>query len=741
MEHALTPETLLRHEAFVLRLARTLVRGEADAQEIAQRTLASAVEHPPEHGGVRAWLARVTRNHALDLHRSERRRAAREAAAARPEAQPPGDSAMERLEMESGVVRAVLSLDEPYKSVVVATYYEGLAPAEIAARRGVPAGSVRSQLARAHELLRAKLDREHGERASWMRGLTGLLALRDGAGAGAASASSAASGLGWPLAIGAGLAACVAGVFVVRAVSTPPHVVEMAAVEPLAIPAAQPERALGSAAQEPSRTPIDAAAVAAPVAASGFVPADEPAKLLEQSRQIKKLILDRRLAVTPDERARAGIPVDTGTTGVVRLLDRNAFGYAFSLPRMREGGAYYSFTERAHDFNRRPQVSLEGGVLGSANLFVDLGDRRLAEIPAFDVPPSGLSPVQRLLWDVAWIEAIPKGSSLSDLRHERLLDAVTRGELDEVEAQRARDGSAPARSGRAYLARAITPDEFDVLVALEVIAVAPDQCTIAYRILRAHAAEKSPSAYVSPGFHVELPPPAELLARMSETELRAALDAVRARTDEVLFQRFSPEIEGLFGSWRDRRDGGLVRLAPYFSELSELTTDMAGRAHYGFLTRSHDQDGDVSYQGRVGRGELGGGLAGGTTGLFVDLGTMPLESVTLGGVEASGDAGRCLASFELPHGSEFPAVEPARQQAIRAAMDREREAMREFQKRARELGIGDRARAFVGRTFALRSVDWRSRDLLAAVHVVAEDEHGVVIAWKLLKTWPVPRQD
>ncbi|HVS18990.1 MAG TPA: sigma-70 family RNA polymerase sigma factor, partial [Planctomycetota bacterium] len=87
MDHAarLTPDALLAHEAFVLRLARSLVRDEATARDVAQETWLSALEHPPRPGSARAWLARVTRNHALNLARGRGRREARERAAARDE--------------------------------------------------------------------------------------------------------------------------------------------------------------------------------------------------------------------------------------------------------------------------------------------------------------------------------------------------------------------------------------------------------------------------------------------------------------------------------------------------------------------------------------------------------------------------------------------------------------------------------------------------------------------------------
>ena len=99
---------------------------------------------------------------------------------------------------------------------------------EIAKQRGVPAGTVRSQLSRAHEQLRAKLDSKHGDRANWLRGLTGLLAMRDTP----AAATFGTSSLAWPVAIGAGLAACVTIVLVVSASLDPSSSVEIAAVEP-----------------------------------------------------------------------------------------------------------------------------------------------------------------------------------------------------------------------------------------------------------------------------------------------------------------------------------------------------------------------------------------------------------------------------------------------------------------------------------------------------------------------------
>jgi RNA polymerase sigma-70 factor, ECF subfamily len=204
----LTADALLRHEAFVLRLARSLVRNEASAEDIAQETLLSALEHRPHPAGLRSWLARVTRHRALDHLRGEQRRSDRELRAARSEAIETGPSAHERLELEHKVVSAVLALEEPYRSVVIAAYYEGLEPNEIARRRRVAPGTVRSQLSRAIEQLRAKLDREAGgEFQDWRPALVALLRVGEMKAHASALATAGTVVLSWKVIIAATAAA------------------------------------------------------------------------------------------------------------------------------------------------------------------------------------------------------------------------------------------------------------------------------------------------------------------------------------------------------------------------------------------------------------------------------------------------------------------------------------------------------------------------------------------------------
>jgi RNA polymerase sigma-70 factor (ECF subfamily) len=169
-------ESLLEHREFVRRLARSLVRDEHAAQDLAQDAWLEALRRPPRSSsGLRAWLASVVRTRARNKARGEARRTSRELAAAREETDRSEHGLHERFAMQHKVVEAVLALREPYKTVVLLHYYEGLSPSAIAARRGAPSGTVRAQLTRAHELLRERLDAEFGgARAAWAAGLLAL---------------------------------------------------------------------------------------------------------------------------------------------------------------------------------------------------------------------------------------------------------------------------------------------------------------------------------------------------------------------------------------------------------------------------------------------------------------------------------------------------------------------------------------------------------------------------------------
>jgi RNA polymerase sigma factor (sigma-70 family) len=163
------PELLLQHAGWVRRLAAELVGDGHAADDVAQETWLAFFLRPPDTGRpLRPWLARVVRNRAAMRRRARANRDAREAEVARPEALPSAGELVERAELQRTLVDAVLALEEPYRETLLLRYYEGLTPAEIGARRGLPGATVRSHLHRGHEQLRARLDRAHGgDRAAW----------------------------------------------------------------------------------------------------------------------------------------------------------------------------------------------------------------------------------------------------------------------------------------------------------------------------------------------------------------------------------------------------------------------------------------------------------------------------------------------------------------------------------------------------------------------------------------------
>ncbi|HVG92986.1 MAG TPA: sigma-70 family RNA polymerase sigma factor, partial [Planctomycetota bacterium] len=178
MARAPTPDvaTLLAHEPFVRALAQRLVGAGDEADEVAQETLVRALEHPPEPRlGLAGWLTTVARNVVRQRRRGDRRRVRREAVAARLDSVPSTETILEREVARRTVVEAVLDLDEPYRTVVVLRWLEGLPPREVAARLSIPVETVRTRSRRAIEQLRERLDRRHGgRRATWLAALVPL---------------------------------------------------------------------------------------------------------------------------------------------------------------------------------------------------------------------------------------------------------------------------------------------------------------------------------------------------------------------------------------------------------------------------------------------------------------------------------------------------------------------------------------------------------------------------------------
>ena len=693
---SLSHEALLAHEGFVLALARTLVRDEATARDLAQETLLTGLQRPPrgdEPLSVRSWLSRVVHRRAANERRGAARRNERERGAARHETIEPGPSAQERLELVNRVVAAVLALEEPYKGVIVAVYYESKTPQDLARQRGVPPGTVRSQLSRALELLRARLDREHGERRAWSVALLGLLRANPFL----PPLVEAGAGSFVPLGL-AGAAVAVIGVVAWQALDEEPDASAGVVAEHELASVPEPELVIVEPAQtrssvEPAAPPVTEAALPTSL--------DELPAMLERMRQIKTVLIERRLEVPADVRARYAWLDGQPGTGVVNLIDRSLFGFDVDLPWMYGGGAYYSFTEGVHDYQRRPQVAmqkreLQSGFYGNyEGAVLDLGPGYFRDLRPGDPPFAVGSDVA-----AAW-EHLHK--PVEDYRASMQWLATGMRELGF-------DDDADIELGHTYLLRAISQDEFDVLVAIEVAEASPEQCTIAYRVLQERPAPNTRPPWEPPEARVA--PPSAMLAT-PEPDLLGELDRLRARGTELLLHTMPPEASG--------REERCVRLVTRGSPWSEFPKEREGGAYFSFATESHSYDDEPDIE--LAMGHLTSGFAGQNTGVVVDLGLMPLGDVVRGWRSPGwGEAFDLAAQFELPPES-----------------DKLGQALAELRSRANALGAA-RPEAVVGHSYLLRSIVVGHHDHLVVVEVVAVDRYGVIIDWQILKTWPVPKR-
>jgi RNA polymerase sigma-70 factor (ECF subfamily) len=187
------PESLLAHSSWVRGLVRALVLDPGQGDDIVQQTWLAAIEAPRRHWlDPRAWLGGVARNLAREANRRDARRARREERSARPERLPSTDELAEKAELQRCVAKAVLELDEPYRSTLLLRYFGELSAEEIAQREGLPSSTVRNRLKHGLDRLRQRFDREHGgDRRAWVMGFVPLVRPGGGAAAGSLASSTA----------------------------------------------------------------------------------------------------------------------------------------------------------------------------------------------------------------------------------------------------------------------------------------------------------------------------------------------------------------------------------------------------------------------------------------------------------------------------------------------------------------------------------------------------------------------
>lgn len=146
----------------VYRLAYRMCGNAYDADEAAQEAFVAAWRALPNFRGdakFSTWLYRLTTNAAIDVMRREKRHQTvgdGEMVDLADDADSPQET-VERTEQQEAVQKALATLSEEYREVLLLRYMEELDYAEIAEVLQLPSGTVKSRINRAKAALKAAL--------------------------------------------------------------------------------------------------------------------------------------------------------------------------------------------------------------------------------------------------------------------------------------------------------------------------------------------------------------------------------------------------------------------------------------------------------------------------------------------------------------------------------------------------------------------------------------------------------
>ncbi len=279
--------------------------------------------------------------------------------------------------------------------------------------------------------------------------------------------------------------------------------------------------------------------------------------------------------------------------------------------------------------------------------------------------------------------------------------------------------------GRTYLLRSLSTGEHDILGAFEVLAQDDKSATIAWRVLKRWEIPRTRSSdWPDPLAHV--PPPPENLSALSTDELIGRRTDLAARAEKKILDPSEGLDPDLRKKYAAQPNGGLARIAERGRWDALLSMD-GGGAFWSFTQRSNDcqKEAQITLQ----QGRFTSGFAGRDRGYVLDLGAMPLGDVGLR--------------------SDFPLLDQRGREATAflfdlspvpmAANRTDLEISQADNERAGELGLRHGAQATIGHTYLVRSVQTDKQDVLAAFQVLARDEGGLTLAWKILRQQPASR--
>jgi RNA polymerase sigma-70 factor (ECF subfamily) len=148
-----------RFRADLVNQAMQVLGNQQDAEDVAQDTLCKVFLELPKLRDVNklsVWMRQINRFNAISLQRKRARQKEERLATGQLNALEDGVDAVPSAS-EDCVLRAVDSLPDTFREVVLLRYWEKCSTDDIAARLSIPAGTVRSRLTRADGMLARKL--------------------------------------------------------------------------------------------------------------------------------------------------------------------------------------------------------------------------------------------------------------------------------------------------------------------------------------------------------------------------------------------------------------------------------------------------------------------------------------------------------------------------------------------------------------------------------------------------------
>ena len=156
-------ELIVPEMPFLARIARTMSRSQAEADDLAQETLVKAFRAMDSFDGAypRAWLARIARNTAINRDQRNREFLLADEGTVEPEPDPaeisdPEDIVLSQV-IDEDLRRALDELPPPFRVLIQMVDVEEMSYQEAADALEIPIGTVMSRLHRARNRLRKSL--------------------------------------------------------------------------------------------------------------------------------------------------------------------------------------------------------------------------------------------------------------------------------------------------------------------------------------------------------------------------------------------------------------------------------------------------------------------------------------------------------------------------------------------------------------------------------------------------------